>query len=581
MVEEKKISGEENGNGPVLTAEQLAKEFKEHSVAEFFKKNRQMLGLTGKIKTLTTIVHEYVSNSLDACEESGILPEIEIKISELSEEYYEIMVKDNGPGLTKETLGKALGQLLAGTKFHRMMQMRGQQGIGASGCTMLSLMTTGKQIQVISGTAKHSPFMAEMTIDPKKNEPKIIKIEEIKKEFTGLAIKAKFKEVKYQKGEQSPLEYLRRTAIANPHAKIIFIDPFGEKTVFERTAKTIPAKPIEVKPHPKGITVDELLTMAKATQGRKISSFLKTDFDRTGDKAIEEISKNISFDMNKDPKKMSWEEAEEIIKSFKTTNFIAPSTEGLSAIGENRIEASLKSIVKPEFLSVLTRKPTVYKGGFAFQVEVAIAYGGNSGKSSGEKDEQTGQEIKRVEVMRFANRVPLLFDAGGCALSRAVQGLDWKRYGIKNLDNAPLTVFVHMLSVHIPYTGAGKQAVSDEEEVMEELRLALMQAARQIMRSIAGKRRLEEKEQKKKLFLKYATEVAIALHELTGKKKDEIEKKFHAIVLKKLKLEEKMEKELEQKTDEEIAAELEKEAEKEKKGKKNKKSAIKENDGEE
>ncbi|MDD5163968.1 MAG: LAGLIDADG family homing endonuclease, partial [Candidatus ainarchaeum sp.] len=130
--EQKKTAAEDDNNGGlVLTAEQLAKEFKEHSVAEFFKKNRQMLGLTGKIKTLTTIVHEYVSNSLDACEESGILPEIEVKISELGEEYYEIMVKDNGPGLTKETLGKALGQLLAGTKFHRMMQMRGQQGIGA------------------------------------------------------------------------------------------------------------------------------------------------------------------------------------------------------------------------------------------------------------------------------------------------------------------------------------------------------------------------------------------------------------------------------------------------------------------
>src|SRR3989344_290204 len=192
---------------------------------------------------------------------------------------------DNGyPALTaeelaKETLGKALGQSLAGTKFHRMTQMRGQQGIGAAGCTMLSLITTGKQIQVISGTAKHTPFMAEMTIDPKKNEPKIIKIEEIKKEFLGLAIKAKFKDVKYQKSEQSPLEYLRRTAIANPHAKIIFTDPFGEKSVFERTSKTIPQRPVEVKPHPKGVTVDELLTMAKATQARKISSFLKSDFD--------------------------------------------------------------------------------------------------------------------------------------------------------------------------------------------------------------------------------------------------------------------------------------------------------------
>ncbi|MEM4363781.1 MAG: ATP-binding protein, partial [Candidatus Diapherotrites archaeon] len=143
---------EKNNETKGKTAEEMAAEFKEHSVAEFFKKNMQMLGLTGKIKTLTTIVHEYVTNSIDACEEAHILPEIEIQIKEIGEEFYEVIAKDNGPGLTKETVGKALGKLLAGTKFHRMIQTRGQQGIGASGCTMLSQITTGKPVQVITGT---------------------------------------------------------------------------------------------------------------------------------------------------------------------------------------------------------------------------------------------------------------------------------------------------------------------------------------------------------------------------------------------------------------------------------------------
>ena len=155
-------------------AEDLAKEFKEHSVAEFFKKNKQMLGLSGKIKTLTTIVHEYVTNSLDACEEAKILPDIDIKLSELGDEYYELYVKDNGPGLTKETMGKALGQLLAGTKFHRLIQSRGQQGIGAAGVTMLSQTTTGKPIQVMTGTGNGKTISCEMTIDSKNNQAKII-----------------------------------------------------------------------------------------------------------------------------------------------------------------------------------------------------------------------------------------------------------------------------------------------------------------------------------------------------------------------------------------------------------------------
>ena len=91
------LKEKENDSSKAFTADDLAKEFKEHSVAEFFKKNKQMLGLVGKIRTLTTIVHEYVTNSLDACEEARILPDIEIQINELGPEYYEVIVKDNGP----------------------------------------------------------------------------------------------------------------------------------------------------------------------------------------------------------------------------------------------------------------------------------------------------------------------------------------------------------------------------------------------------------------------------------------------------------------------------------------------------
>jgi DNA topoisomerase-6 subunit B len=432
---------------------------------------------------------------------------------------------------------------------------------------MLSLMTTGKPIQAISGTGKKT-FSAELTIDPKKNEPKIIKLEEIKKDFHGTAIKAKFKDIKYQKSDQGPLEYLRRTAIANPHAKIIFFEPTGEKTVFERTSKEIPARPVEVKPHPKGVTVDEILTMSKATDARKVSSFLKNDFDRVGEKAVEEVTKQVHFDMNKDPKKLAWEEAEEVVKAIRNISFVAPRLDALRPIGEERIVNSLKSIVQPEFLSVVERKPAVYKGGFAFQIEVGIGFGGNAGRGSGEVIEMpdgTKNEIKKIEVMRFANRVPLLFDGGGCALTKAVQSIDWKRYGIKDTDNAPLTVFIHMLSVHIPYTGAGKQAVADEEDVMEELRLALMDSGRKIYRFVAGKRRQAEKEAKKKIFLKYATEIALAIEVLTGANPKTTEKKLHEIVHKRLKLEEKQEK---KEALEEAEAAEEKETAKKKKKKK-------------
>ena len=578
MAEETKEKIDQQKN---LTADDLAKEFKEHSVAEFFKKNRQMLGLTGKLKTLTVIVHEYVSNSLDACEEAKILPEIDVQIKELGEEHYEVMIKDNGPGLTKETVGKALGQLLAGTKFHRLIQQRGQQGIGAAGCTLLSLVTTGKPIQVISGTGKGKAFKCDLSIDPKTNVSKLMNYEEIEKAFKGVAIKAQFKEVKYQKSEQSALEYLRRTAIANPHAKISFTEPDGTVTVFERSSKDIPPRPIPIQPHPKGATVDELLTMAKGTKSRKISSFLKEEFDRMGDKAIDEIAKSVKFDLNCEPKSLTWEQAEQIIQQFKKITFIAPRLDSLIPIGEDRIKKSIKSIVEPEFLEVVERKPSVYRGGFPFCVEVGIAFGGNAGRSAG-KDEE-GKPQWKSEVMRFANRTPLLFDTGGCALTQAVQSIDWKRYGVKDFENSPITIFMHLLSVHIPYTGAGKQAVSPEDEIMEELRLAMMDAGRKIYRFIGFQRRMAEKEAKRKMYYKYATEVAYAVAELTDGNKKEIEAKLHALVLKHLKLEEKKEQEEAKKMENLSEDEIEKEYEKrkakekkegEKKGKGGKKSAV-------
>lgn len=564
MAEEEKTIQAQAEKG--MSAEDIAKEFKEHSVAEFFKKNMQMLGLTGKIKTLTTIVHEYVTNSLDACEEANILPDIEVQIKELGDEYYEITVKDNGPGLTHETVGKALGKLLAGTKFHRMMQMRGQQGIGAAGCTMLSQITTGKATSVITGTGKGKPFSAEITIDPKKNEPKITNLTELGKEFKGTIIKAKFKGVKYVNSEQAPLEYLRRTAIANPHAQITLIEPNGEKTSFKRTLKEIPPRPTEMKPHPKGVTIDDLVTLSKYTDAKKVSSFLKNTFDRIGDKSIEEITKGLSFDINKDPRQLSWEEAEEIVKQFKKTNFIAPRTDGLMPIGEDRIKKSLQNIVNPEFLSVITRKPSVYSGGFPFQVEVGIAFGGNAGRMAEANEEGVMQ--RKIELMRFANRAPLLFDTGGCATTKAMQSIDWKRYGMKDIENAPLTIFVNLISVHIPYTSAGKQAISDEDEIMEELRLALMETGRKIYIFIGHQRRQAEKEAKRKMFYKYATEVAIAVSELTGKNRKDVEAKLHALVLKHLKLEEQKEKQEDAKSEmseEEIEKEYEKRKEKEKK----------------
>jgi DNA topoisomerase VI subunit B len=526
-------------------AEELFTEFKEHSVADFFKKNKQMLGLSGKQRTMTTIIHELVTNSLDACEEAGILPEIEVTISELGSEYYEISVVDNGPGIPEDKLASAMGKLLAGTKFHRLVQTRGQQGIGVSGIILLSQMTTGKPTKLISGTNKGKAISMEMSIDSKTNTPKVSEKHYLENKFKGLAVKCKFKDIIYKKGQSSVDEYLRRTAISNPHLNLSFQDPLGEKIKYTRTINKLPNIPTAVKPHPIGVSVDEMLTYARHSAGsRKINSFLMTTFDRFGQTSVDNVQKLVHFDLNKDPRAMTWEEAEDLIKAIKQTKFIAPSTDNLVPIGEEQIKKSLKSIVEPEFLSVVTRKPTVYQGGYAFQVEAAVAYGGKSGRlisveKTIDKKQTIIEEVKSSEIIRYANKAPLLFDAGGCSITKTVESVDWKRYGVSNFDTSPITIFVNLISVHIPYTSAGKSAVSDDSDIVNEIKLALMDVARRVGIYIIEKKREEEKKEKKKVFAKYAPYVVDALIHTTGEKnRDLLLKNLNNMVLEKLRLEE-------------------------------------------
>ena len=503
----------------------IHKDFAEHSVAEFFKKNRQMLGYSGKIRSLTTIVHEFCTNSLDACEEAGIPPDVFIQVDKLGQEHYKVTVEDNGPGIPKKLVGKAFGKMLAGTKFQRFQQARGQQGIGGAGCVMFGQITTGKPTKVITSTGNGTIYECRLTIDIKTNEAKMGDEKEYTGQMRGTRVETELKDVLYQKSDQNPDEYLRRTALANPHAKITYINPDSLTTVYDRAIDAVPPMPRGTQPHPKGVTVDDLLSMASVTNARTVKSFLSTEFSRMSSAKAEEISKQVSFDMNKRPKDMNWEEAEQVIGAIKKMNFISPPTDVLIPINEQHLEKALENILKPEFKSVLTRPAAVYSGGVPFIVEVALAYGGKAGLPLNGNPEQPQN---RMEIMRFANRVPLLFDAGGCGLTKAVQTIEWKRYGLQ--EDLPLTVIVNFTSIHVPYTGAGKQAVVDNEDIIKEIRLALMDAGRKLGTYVSGRRRKAESEARLKELMRYVDPVAEALHGLTDTAITKLKKELKELI---------------------------------------------------
>ena len=509
-----------------LAADEIFKEFREHSIAEFFKKNRQMLGYSSPVRALVTVVHEYVTNSEDACEEAGILPDLEVRIDRISDNRYRVKVTDNGPGIPKAFLGKSLAVILAGTKFHRYMQQRGQQGIGAAGCTLFSQLTTGKPVRVVSYTGKGKAYSCEVSIEATNNKPIVKDIAEYDPAgaVRGTSVEGEFAEVKYENSDHGVYEYLKRTALSNPHTQIKLIDPDGKETVFMRSVESLPQRPRPTKPHPLGLSINDLLDFAHASSSRKISSFLVDTFARTSQGKVDElkgIAKNVDF--GKEPKALTWGEAEELINAIKSTKWIAPDASYIIAIGKEQVEKAMKNILAPDFIHVVERKPQVFRGGVPFIVEAAVAFGGGAGKKTDEGYEGN--------ILRFANKVPLLFDSGNCAITQAVKSIDWKRYGI-DMEKQPVSVFVNVSSIYIPYSGVGKESISQEDEIVEEIKLAVMEAARGVQRYVSGKMHANIESSKYNTIMRYAKQLARDLGDLTGIDQKKLEAELEKLVAK-------------------------------------------------
>ena len=319
---------------------------------------------------------------------------------------------------------------------------------------------------------------------------------DINDRFQGLSVEGEFADIRYEMGEHSAYEYVRRTALSNPHAQIKLTDPSGQEFLFVRSVKKMPAKPLPAKPHPAGLSTNDLLDFAHISQSRKISSFLVDTFARTTSNKISEIREvDPSIDMDEDPKQLAWEQAEKLVNAFKKVKWIAPDASYVVPIGEEQIKIALKNILNPEHMSVIERRPRIFRGGIPFVVEAAVAYGGNSGKK--EEEGWSGN------VLRFANRVPLLFDSGSCGISKAVNDIEWRRYNI-DMETQPISVFVNVSSVYIPYSGVGKEAISQEDEIVEEIKLAVMEAARGVQRYIKGKAQVNFNANRYKVVARYA-----------------------------------------------------------------------------
>jgi DNA topoisomerase-6 subunit B len=494
---------------PRATAISMAKAQREISVSEFFTKNRHLLGFDSPTRALLTTVKEAVDNSLDACEEAGILPELSIEIQELAENRFRVMIEDNGPGIVKAQIPRIFGKLLYGSKFHRLRQSRGQQGIGISAAGMYGQLTTGKPIVIESRIDAAKPaHRFELVIDTLMNEPVVKKDTETdwKEKPHGTRVEIELEGV-HKGGRHSPESYLRQTLLANPHVKIAYKGPKEEWIVWERASDALPEPAIEIRPHPYGVEVGMLLRMAKETKNRQLGSFFREEFSRVGPKVASAIVEGAGLSPSTSPKRLTSEAAERLIASIRKTKIPAPPTGCLSPIGEERLEASLREQTPAHFVTAVTRSPSVYRGN-PFQVEVGLAYGGDL----------PAEEL--CTLTRFANRTPLLFLQGACAITKSVLQTNWRAYGLQQskgaLPMAPLVVLVHIASVWVPFTSESKEAVASYDEIVRELKLALQDAGRRLARFIRRGQRERDAERKRAYIEKYIPHVGIALQEILG-----------------------------------------------------------------
>jgi len=587
-----------------ISAEKLSEKQREISISEFFTKNRHLLGFDNASRALLTSVKEAVDNSLDACEEAGILPDLVVRIEQLAENRFKMMVEDNGPGIVKAQIPKVFGKLLYGSKFHRLRQSRGQQGIGISAAGMYGQLTTGKPVMVTSKTGKGKPaHHYHITIDTKANKPLIPHEDEFEwpDKDHGTTVEIEM-EATYKGGRRSVDEYIQQVALANPHMHLTYYRPHKPPVVYPRVTPELPPETKEIKPHPYGVELGALMRLLRDSTARSLSGFLQAEFSRVSGAVAAEICKNAELSADLGVRKVGQVEAERLFKGISATKIMAPPTNCLAPIGEPAMLEGLKALLvqrhlaadepeereegegpqialfdtksvsaaeekvtaalgavttiveedeeedeteqtaevasteadadadagqdvsantkiidvfgKSTFVTAVTRGPRVYRGN-PFQVEAALAYGGD----------MPPEDL--ATVYRFANRVPLLYQQGACAMTQAVVRANWKTYDVQQsrgaLPNGPLLVLVHIASVWVPFTSEAKEAVAHYDEIITELKFALQECGRRLSRHIRRRRRAAEADKKARYIEKYIPHIGMALQEilsLTDSKRD-------------------------------------------------------------
>ena len=498
------------------------------SAAAYFAKNLQQVGFSSPTKAVLTTLKEAVDNSLDACEEAGILPEIHIKIKKegrgaaKNTDLIYLMIEDNGPGLEEKNIAKVFGEYLASSKFGQGRCSRGQQGIGISAATTWAQLTNAKGVRTVSKTKRMSQAISALVSMDIKNNKGILKDKKTVPFEKPHGLKVEFFiDGRIQlNGDGGLITYLEGTALVNPHLELKYELLDKPPREIKRASHKAPVIPPAVLPHPHTMKLGEFLQHAGLYGRMSLKKFLKTGFSRVTDKTLKEMEqKGLSPRLLEKPLTSIKEQGRKAVFSIlHEIPLPSPSTKSVLIVGEEGLSESIQRMGEVDFFSALTRKPRICDHK-SVVVEVAIA----RLKKTEKKDEEAS-----VQLLRFANRVPLQFDKASCAITKAVESVNWRAYGLaqpkKSLPLGPYVFAVAVTSPFIKFKNASKETIDASGELVEEIRLALIQTGQKLRRHIKKEKRADDLLKKKQYIEKFAPILIRKLKDIAGASEKEIEK---------------------------------------------------------
>ncbi|KAK1390776.1 DNA topoisomerase 6 subunit B [Heracleum sosnowskyi] len=556
---------------------QTASLLKQKSPAEFFSENKSIAGFDNPGKCLYTTVREFVENALDSAESISELPVVEITIEEIGKSTYNSMIgladrervdeelyddfetakarekrlakeariqenqaklaalgkklkeptsakvikgraqasfyrvtcKDNGKGMPHDDIPNMFGRVLSGTKYG-LKQTRGKFGLGAKMALIWSKMSTGLPIE-ISSSMKGQNYLSfcRLDIDINKNIPHIHLHEkrDLKEHRHGAEIQVVIAG-NWTTYRSKILHYMRQLAVITPYAQFLFnfVSDAPDKNVsirFSRRTDIMPPVPLETKYHPSAVDLLLIKRLINETSKQNLLQFLQHEFVNIGKAFAERLIGEMGPDFSPKMlvKSLTSQQIVRIHQLFRQAKFDDPSGDCLSPAGEYNLRLGIIKELHPEMVATYSGSAQVFEG-HPFVVEAGVSVGG--------KDVKQG-----LNVFRFANRIPLLFEQGADVVTRtAMKRINWNSYKINHTQDK-IGVFVSIVSTKIPFKGTGKEYIGDDiSEIASAVKISIQQCCIQLKSKIAKKIHAREQQERKRNLSKYIPDATGAIYDV-------------------------------------------------------------------